>query len=243
MRIPESEALQRFLGIFIICIFTSPAFAGVPLKVSTIRTQPLTIIKGSHTESGQTHGVTKARDFLAKCDVDMELVVMPSWSRAYNLAVSGRVDALMPTNYSKAREKDFFFPRHAFSSMAIVVFSHKENTVNRYTGPELFKGKKLGRLKGSLLTKEIDDYAAANNVTNIERATMESLFEALVQRKIDYAADQMFLNKADLAALEVDTWVKALMPPAGETPLYIAFSRKGSLAAPENAAVLKCLTM
>lgn len=245
MCIFNPRALRRFVGFLAACFFAQHAsvgaYAGISLKVSSIYTQPLTIVKGYNTNTNKVLNLDKAEGFLARCDVTLDLVVMPSWSRAYELALTGKVDALMPTNHSKAREQDFFFPRQAFASMAVVVFSHKDSSVSRYSGPEVLAGKRLGRLSGTLLTKEIDDYVEANNVINVERSTIESLFEALVQRDIDFAADQMVLDTEDLAALEIDTWVKPLMPPAGETPLYIALSKKGKLAAPENAATLDCL--
>jgi ABC-type amino acid transport substrate-binding protein len=213
--------------------------APVDLTLVTIESRPLTVRQAS----GYTYayGAADIKPYLAKCGITANVMVAPSWSRAYAMAAAGRVDALMPTNKSPKRKKLFFFPKTAFSSMDVIVFTHRDSPATRFTGFEMFKGKKLGRISGALLTIEFDKFVAREHIELSQYATLDSLYEALTHQKIDFAVDQALLNKANLALLADEKAIRALWPPVASAPLYVAISKLGSFAQNPDSAQFKCL--
>lgn len=209
------------------------------LTVATIQGQPLTVREaGSQRHS---YGVSEAVALFEKCAIKAQVIYAPSWTRAFQMAASGKADALMPANWSTEREKLFHFPKTAYSSMAVLAFTARDNPALKYTGFDLFQGQIVGKLTGALLTSELDAFLINENISVVERPTLSGLFEALVNKEIHFAIDQTVLDARMKEALSVDDTVRALHPPIAVAPLYTAISRKGRFARSPDKAKFNCL--
>lgn len=209
------------------------------LTLVTIESHPMTVLP----EQGEkyAYGSNEAKPVLRRCGVRANIIVAPSWSRAYNMALTGLVDGLMPANKSAERQQHFYFPQSSFTSMAVVVFTNKDNSETKFTGFDMFNGKKFGKLSGSLLTPAFDAFIQKENIEVLERTTLTGLFEMLVQKEVDYAADQALMDANTLKDLEVDDNVRALKPALETAPLYIAISKKGAFAQDPTNTKFKCM--
>ena len=209
------------------------------MTLVTISSRPLTVRKAAGRLF--SFGADAARPLLEKCGIRANIITAPSWSRAYHMATHNQVDAIMPANKSAAREKIFYFPKTPFTYMTIIAFTHKNSPALTYTGLEMFKGKRLGQLAGTLILKSFKDYTDQHGIKVQEYSTLDTLYEALIQKKITFAVDQTLLDVTALKTLSEDTTIRALDPPLDRSAQYIAIGKSSPFGANQTDPKFLCL--
>ena|GEM_PF-4510235 len=220
-------------------VTAQPENPGVHITVAAVTPEPR---PSDHvSKAARPENYDKATEFLSKCNIRVSYVDAPSWARAFEMAATGYVDGLIATNKTPDRHSLFYFPTKPYTSVMVLAFVRKGHTATHFTSWGMFDGKTLGHIRGSRLSKDFDKYVATPQATVRTSTTLESLFEALMVKKIDFAIGQLSLEAAFKGPLGSRRAIRALIGPVGETPLYVAISKKGKFAADTTHPAFRCL--
>ncbi|MBL4789474.1 MAG: transporter substrate-binding domain-containing protein [Kordiimonadaceae bacterium] len=209
------------------------------MTVASVRPQPR---PSDHvTNQDRALGFELAEASLLACGVKAEFITYPSWTRAMAAATKGYVDALIPTNSTPDRQSVFYFPTKHYTSVSVRAFVHQKAAATRFTDWNMFDGTTIAHISGSRLSEEFDRYKKTGKATILGRSTLESLFEALMLKEIDYAVGQISATADLTRPLGSRGVIRALEGSLGETPLYVAISKKGKFAADTTHLAFRCL--
>lgn len=247
LSVPRKLPLRLALLILAMCqIYQSASATQVAegtepdLTVATIAGPPLPTVRGSNRAS-EGIGINEAKAAFSHCGLTAKFLISPSWNRAFSMAAEGHVDALIPTNKKQERLALFHFPEKPFKKMTVVLFTNSSNPASEYSGLAMLKDARFGKLAGSSLEPDLDRFIADGYVRLFERTTVISLYEGIMRGRIDYVAEVLEHSGPFLKALKAEKHIKALSPPIGVTPLYIAISKKGSFASNPASPKFQCI--
>lgn len=211
------------------------------MTIVTIEGPPLPKADGGYIASGGL-GIKEAKTALAACNIKAKFTVSPSWKRGFSMATAGQVDAIIPTNKKPDRIALFHFPAKPFKKMTVVLFTQASNPVSSFSGlEEVLDGKRFGRIAGSSLETSLDAFVAAGRVRLDERTKVRALYEGLLRGRLDYVAEVLEHSAPFIRALQAEDKIKALSPPLGVIPLYIAVSKKSRFAHQPYSQKFSCL--
>lgn len=183
--------------------------------------------------------VDAVRRLSQTCGVAPVFIESPSWNRAQAATIRGTTDALMPTNWSQERLAVFHFPDESLFRSQMSVMALKSRGQENYSGLEMFRGKRVGKLDKALIEAEFDRFVGQEGILLSERPTVIALFESLIRDRLDYVVGDVL--SAIHYTKEIGFWekVQVLDPPVGVIPQYLALSRNSPLFA--DTALLDCL--
>lgn len=210
------------------------------LKVAAINVPPLAymhpdtmIVSGSVAERVQKR--------VESCGAVAAFIFSPSWARAYQMAITGTADGLIPTTYSESRLSDFDYAEPAFVDLRPSLIVRTDSPFYEYTGLDMLKGLRIGRRAKALMGKAFDEYVASGQVTLVERMTSKGLAEVLFEGQVDFIVDSPSVMTYHLGQDQVDAKVRILEPSLGQSLQYLALSKKRSAQFAENTKISACL--
>ena len=227
----------------LVAVATSPTLADDTHKKSiTIATiQNSILVAEKSYRKIRPLGFEKAIAAFNTCGLEAEFIIVPSWARAFQMASQGYVDGLIAANKTTAREKIFYFAKKPYTTVAILAFQSTRQPLARFKKWSIFDGKVLGYISGVFLSKPFENYIKQGTATTVQRSTMDILFADMLDGKIDFVIGQAELDDDVSTPLGSRKLVRALQPPLGISPLYIALSRRGEFAQDPTTPEFKCL--
>ncbi|MEX0297732.1 MAG: substrate-binding periplasmic protein [Kordiimonas sp.] len=226
-------------SIFILSINTGAAAKPI-LKVATINVPPLSYMDPETMRvTGSVTKIVQAR--AKKCGLDVAFIFSPSWARAYQMAVSGTADGLIPTTYAESRLVDFEYSKPALVDLRPSLIVRKDSPFLRFNGLHILDGRRVGIRAKSLMGKAFDAKLASGSVTVVERMNSKGLAEALIKGEADFVVDSPDVINYNLGEVQVGEKVRVLEPSLGSSLQYLALSKKRSQAIAEGTAASNCL--
>ena len=153
--------MDRVIFLLTICaLLAQPGTAqSVTVTIAAVMPEPRS---SDHVDSFERpENYQEATEFLSKCNIKASFINAPSWTRAFEMAASGYVDGLIPTNQTEDRHNVFYFPTKPYTSVAVLAFVLKSHPATHFRGLDMFDGKMLGHIKGARLSSDFDAYITA----------------------------------------------------------------------------------
>lgn len=203
-----------------------------------------------YAENGRSLGayiLLLQRAALALPGWQVQLLPRP-WARAVQEAEQGQVDAFMPPYRGVGRDWVALYAGPL--SREEIVLSCRASTqlgpASRW--PQDFVGKRVGVMRGSLLSQSLVDAFKQGQVIRREfRVTRDALADLASDRIDCYANDRLSIELAHAQALGDSLWAARvparLEPPfvLSVQPAYIGFSKQSLLKRPELADFARAL--
>lgn len=209
------------------------------LRVSTIIMPPFIEISPGDPPHGQAvEAVTKLAQH---CGLEAQVIIMPSWSRAFTSAQSGITDALIPANYSKERAKHFDFPATPLLTVEPRLFVRKDSPFTTFAGLPMLDGFGVAVRKNAILEARFDTYIRADTVTLVERGESRAMMDDLLSGRVDFVASPPTMFEAALKAHGLMDRVRSLEPALGKSVQYLALSKKRATAIADGTPASSCL--
>ncbi len=196
-----------------------------------------------NVDSGDLTGTAiKALERLStQCGIPVDLIVTPSWNRAYMMAQIGIVDGLVPTNFSKERTKFFDFPKAPLVKMSPTLIVRRDNPAQAFQGLEMLRGKRVGVRTNALLEEKFDAFVRSGAAVLVERSDSKSLIEELLSGRVDFIADAPAMIVYHMSASRIPEQIRFLQPPLGQSSQFLALSHKRAPHLAAGTAVSACL--
>lgn len=196
-----------------------------------------------HAESGELTGTAiKALESLSvRCGIALDLIVTPSWNRAYMMAQIGIVDGLVPTNFSKERAKFFDFPQASLVKISPALIVRNDNPVRAFQGLEMLRGKRVGVRTNALLEEKFDAFMHSGAAIRVERSNSKSLVEELLSGRVDFIADVPTMIVYHMSASRIPERIRFLHPPLGQSSQFLALSHKRAPHLAAGTVISACL--
>lgn len=197
------------------------------LKVATINVPPLSylnpktmVVTGSVTQ--------KVQDRAEQCGANVAFIFTPSWARAYQMALIGTADGLIPTTFSDKRLENFDYAKPAFVDLRPSLIVRQDSPFKRFSGLDILDGHRVGIRAKSLMGKDFDEKMESDAVTVVERMNSKGLAEALITGKADFIVDSPHVITYHLGAEQVEEKIRVLEPSLGPSLQHLALSKKRS---------------
>lgn len=202
------------------------------LKIASFNVPPY-VYKDVTTQ--EVHGLLsdEVRARASKCNINIELIVTPSWARAYQTAVVGTADGVIPTNYTDERAKLFDFAMPPLGEVNASVIVRYDSPHEHFTGLNMLDGQRIVKRAKGLLGKEYEAYEKLGKVTVVERLTSKDLAEELFSGRVDFIVANYSTIVFHLGAEQMESRVRVLSPTIGKSIQHLALSKKRS---PDYAA-------
>ena len=130
-----------------------------------------------------------------------------SWAECLNWLKEGKIDLLMPAEYSEERAKDYLFSQDYCCMDYAALIGRKNNDKIYYEDFENFDGMTVGIIEGNYLNDVFDQYAAKHDFTvnkksyanseSLEAALEEGEVDAIINGNMNYYDTQKLLAKID----------------------------------------------
>lgn len=231
--------------------FSAPVFALSTVDQSGVIARPTvtvaTISRPAFASDGEPQeelvglDVDYVRPLADMCGVSFEFVIIPSWNRVIQMAKDGKVDAIIPTTKLPGRELFLIYPATPYQQAPVILFTHKDNPVERFTGFSMLQGKRVGKIAGTMIERNFDTYMLSGKATLVEVSTFEALFDTLARGRLDYVGGHEAMSLQIISQLKTPENVKALYPPMGYEGRYLAIAKRGNLAKNPDSAAFRCL--
>lgn len=210
----------------LVCTAAGRADSSRPdITAATVAIPPLVTYDKQTGAVGGT-AVAAAHAIADKCGLTLNITIPPSWARAYQMAVEGRVDSLLPTTKNIERLEVLEFPAKPFFTLYPALVVREDSPFERFTSLSMLDGRSVGIQPNMRLDPAFDSYIRGGSVTVVERGGAVSLLEELMAGRVDFLADSIMVLRHHLGASSIDGRVRALDPPLGETPQFFALSKK-----------------
>lgn len=210
------------------------------LKVATINVPPLSylnpdtmVVTGSITKKVQERAGT--------CGADVAFIFTPSWARAFQMAVVGTADGLIPTTFSEKRLTDFDYAQPAFVDLRPSLIVRRDSSFLRFTGLHILEGRRVGIRAKSLMGKDFDAKLESGEVIVVERMNSKGLAEALMKGEADFIVDSPEVITYHLGIEQVENKIRVLEPSLGASLQYLALSKKRSTEFSPGSEISDCL--
>ena len=144
------------------------------------------------------------------------------WTDALNKVEKGEVDILMGAYYSEAREKVYHYsiPIHSVFTGAISLNSFE---LDFYSSYDVLNDFKLGKIDGSVVSKNFDSYPF-NNIKGFKG--VDEGISALIKGDIDLYVDNFEVAKQAANDAGFDSSkMKMLNPPVEKNDLFVLISK------------------
>jgi len=210
------------------------------ITAATVAIPPLVTYDKETGEVGGT-AVAAAHAIARSCGLDLKITIPPSWARAYQMAVEGRADSLLPTTKNTERLDVLEFPAKPFFTLYPALVVREDSPFLRFTSLSMLDGHSVGIQPNMRLDPAFDSYIRSGPVTVVERGGAVSLLEELMAGRVDFLADSIMVLRHHLGASSIDGRVRALDPPLGETPQFFALSKKRRPHLAAGTAASACL--
>lgn len=210
------------------------------LKVATINVPPMAYMD---PETMIVTGVVThlVQERAAACNVTVAFIFTPSWARAYQMAVSGTADGLIPTTYTQSRLASFDYAMPAFYDLRPSLIVRQDSPFLRFTGLEQLDGKRVGIRAKAKLVKNFDDYIENGTVEIVERTNSKGLAEVLIAGTVDFIVDSPGVMAYHLGKDQMEEKVRVLEPNLGSSQQYLALSKKRQSQFAAGTALSECL--
>ena len=130
-----------------------------------------------------------------------------SWAECLSWLKEGKIDLLMPAEYSEERAKDYLFSQDYCCMDYAALIGRKNNDKIYYEDFENFDGMTVGIIEGNYLNDVFDQYAAKHdfavnkksyaNSESLEAALEEGEGDAIINGNMNYYDTQKLLAKID----------------------------------------------
>ncbi|SDD86514.1 substrate-binding periplasmic protein [Kordiimonas lacus] len=229
-------------ALLVICTVTGTGSAAdVPtLRVSTIVVPPL-VMQDSGSKNIHGEAIDALQLLVETCGAEADLVVTPSWNRAYMMAQIGIVDAVIPTNFAEDRLSYFDFPTEPLVDMSPSLIVRVDSPFLRFSGLHILKGKKVAVRTNALLEQKFDAYIRSDQATLVERSDSISLVDELLSGRVDFIADSPTMIIYHMTESKIPERIRVLDPPLGRSGQFLALSKKRAPAFAAETEISRCL--
>ncbi|NVJ97081.1 MAG: transporter substrate-binding domain-containing protein [Alphaproteobacteria bacterium] len=210
------------------------------IRISSIVVPPL-VLRDEKSEAISGTAVEALRRLAEKCGVGTEIIITPSWNRAYMMAQIGIVDGVIPTNYAEDRLEFFDFPSKPLVDMSPTLIVRKDSSVTTFSSLEMLAGKRVGVRTNALLEDKFDTYVRSDKATLVERSDSKSLVDELLSGRVDFIADSPAMIIYHMTESNIPQRIRVLQPPLGHSGQFLALSKKRSPAFAEGTGLSECL--
>lgn len=209
------------------------------LRVSTIVMPPFIELTPGDAPHGQA--VDAVTRLAAACGLEAQVIIMPSWNRAFTSAQTGVTDAVIPANYSVERAQHFDFPATPLLTVEPRLFVRKDSPFTAFTGFAMLDGRGISVRKNAILEAGFDAYVRAGTVALFERGESRAMMDDLLSGRVDFVASPPTMFEAALKAHGLMDRVRSLEPALGKSVQYIALSKKRAVTIADGTAASACL--
>lgn len=210
------------------------------LKVATINVPPMAYMDPeTMIVTGEVTKLVQERS--QACGAQVAFIFTPSWARAYQMALTGTADGLIPTTYTENRLSDFDYAQPPLYDLRPSLIVLQSSSYHRFIGLKMLAQSRIGIRAKAMLIKSFDDYLASGNVTVVERANSKGLAEALFAGQVDFIVDSPSVIRYQLGSDQVEEKVRILEPSLGQSLQYLALSKKRAAPFRQGTALSKCL--
>lgn len=220
-------SLLSFIGILLVFTPVSLADPKPILKVATINIPPLAymdqetmVVKGTITK--------KVQSLAEKCNAHVAFIFAPSWARAFNMALKGTADGLIPTTYAETRLKDFDYAKPGLADLGPSLIVRQDSNHIMNTGLDMLENKRVGIRANSIMGGKIDKKLNENTVSVIERADTKGLVQALLHNEVDFIIDSPNVIGYVIDEQLARNKIRILKPGLSVSMQYLALSKKRS---------------
>lgn len=209
------------------------------IRISTIVVPPMVV---QDPETGNLTGTAVAalQALAARCNVRLELIVTPSWNRAYMMAQIGIVDGVIPTNYAEDRLAFFDFPPSPLVDMSPTLIVRTDSPIQFFEGLEMLRGKRVAVRTNALLEERFDAFMRGGGAVLVERSDSQSLVDELLSGRVDFIADAPAMIIYHMSARKIPERIRFLKPPLGHSGQFLALSRKRASHLRDGTAASTC---
>lgn len=225
-------------------LFITLGSVAVPLRAEVVRISTIVMPPFIEVTPGDApHGeaVETVTALAAACGLEAQVIIMPSWGRAFTSAQTGLTDAVMPANYSADRAVSFDFPVRPLLTLEPRLFVRAESVFTRYTGPQMLDNHGVAVRKNAILEAGFDAYVRAGTVALVERGESRAMMDDLLSGRVDFVASPPTMFEAALKAHGLQGRVRSLEPALGKSVQYLALSKKRGPAVAEGTPASSCL--
>lgn len=231
-----------FISLLSTVIF---AFSGVfasdkTLKVASFNVPPYVYLDAA---TNQVHGTLAdiVRTRADHCNIAIDYVIAPSWARAYQTAVEGTADALIPTNYTSERAKLFDFAEPSIGEVNASVIVREDSPHEHFTGFHMLDGQHIVKRAKGLLGEQYERYEKLGKMKVVERLTSKDLAEELLSGRVDFIIANYSTIAFHLGEEKIGPRVRVLTPTVGRSVQHLALSKKRAASFAANTEISNCL--
>lgn len=217
-----------------------PAQAQAPvLRISTIVMPPFIEVSPGDAPHGQA--IDAVTRLATGCGLEVQVVIMPSWGRAFTSAQNGLTDAVIPTNYSDERAITFDFPATPLLTVEPRLFVRTDAPYVAYTGFAMLDGLGVAVRKNAILEAGFDAYVRAGTVALFERGESRAMMDDLLSGRVEFVASPPTMFEAALKAHGLMDKVRSLEPALGKSVQFLALSKKRAAVIADGTPASACL--
>jgi ABC-type amino acid transport substrate-binding protein len=209
------------------------------LRISTIVMPPFIEVTPGDAPHGQA--VDAVTELAEACGLEPQVIIMPSWNRAFTSAQTGVTDAVIPANYSAERAEHFDFPDTPLLTVEPRLFVRKDSSFTAFTGFAMLDGHGVSVRKNAILEAGFDAYVRAGTVALFERGESRAMMDDLLSGRVDFVASPPTMFEAALKAHGLMDRVRSLEPALGKSVQYLALSKKRAAVIAEGTPASACL--
>jgi polar amino acid transport system substrate-binding protein len=160
----------------------------------------------------------------AETGIKINIFIMP-WGRAINEVKKGRIDAIMPTLWSKDRAKFLVYPSLPFYRFsASVLIKRIEDDFEFTQLSDISPQKVIGKTRLVLVDNEFDRLVKHGELSVYETTKLDEALLMLAQGKIDLVASDGDIALTTIKRLELEQRFHLFAIHQDTAPSYIAFS-------------------
>jgi len=209
------------------------------IRISTIVVPPMVV---QNPQTGELSGtaVEALHELSDRCAVRLELIVTPSWNRAYMMAQIGIVDGVIPTNFAEDRLAFFDFPPSPLVDMSPTLIVRSDSPIQAFEGLAMLRGKRVAVRTNALLEERFDTFMRSGAAILVERSDSQSLVDELLSGRVDFIADAPAMIIYHMSARKIPERIRFLKPPLGHSGQFLALSRKRAGHLRDGTAASAC---
>lgn len=223
--------MNKTLLLFLFFIsFTVPCFQTGAEEISTLSfsvaapsSKPFAYIG----EQGDTEGFFVELFALVqkKAGIKITVTVMP-WVRGMREVKLGHYDALIPTLYTKEREKHIVYPDKPVIDFHTVLLKRKDDGIVISSIAELDPQRAIAKKRGMSMGSVFDNAERKGKINVIEVRDHEHAIKMLALSRVDLVACVEYVCDTSLINLNLHNKVDVIKTSDSRFPSYLAFSKK-----------------
>jgi polar amino acid transport system substrate-binding protein len=210
------------------------------LSVAIIHIPPYIISKPSPAKPTGL-AIRAVNRMASECGLKTHFILAASWKRAYQMGLTGKVDAVIPAHYTAERTVFFEYPPSPILNAEMVLFAHASAKHKSFTGLPMLKSKIIGTVIGGISDPAFDAFIKANHISNVKHVSFQSLLLALSRKRIDFLAGNLLVGTYVANKMGIADEIQALKPRLGLSPLYLAVSKQRHRNALKEQKISGCL--